>query len=83
MKTPASIICKIWCGLIGDLLIGPLVLEECLNAVNCAPFLMNELSLLLEDMALEMKLGVCFQHDGAPRHSGCQVTAYLEQHYRN
>jgi hypothetical protein len=37
----------------------------------------------MEDMLLEMKCGIFFEHDGVPPHFGCQVIAYLNQCYKN
>jgi hypothetical protein len=74
---------NVWCGLIGDLLIGPFVLEQCLTAANYLHFLVIELPVSLENMPLETRLRMFFQHDGMPPHFGYQVMPHLNQSYEN
>jgi hypothetical protein len=45
---------NVWCGLLGDQLNGPLVLEQRLTAENYMSFLTNKLPFLKEDMPLKM-----------------------------
>jgi hypothetical protein len=46
-------------------------------------FLTNELPLLMEDVPLEKRSGIVFEHDGAPLSFGRQVSAYLNQRDEN
>jgi hypothetical protein len=55
------------------------VLEERLTTDNH----LNFLTLLMEDVLLETKRGIFFQHDEAPPHFGRKITAYLNQRYEN
>jgi hypothetical protein len=51
------------------LLIGPIILDDCMSRQNCLEFLLNELPQQLEDVALATRIAMCFQHDGAPHYT--------------
>jgi hypothetical protein len=74
---------NVWYGLIGDLLIGPFILKRRLTAATYLGFLTDELPLLVEDVSLETRLKMFFQHAGARLHFCQQVTAYFYQRYGN
>jgi hypothetical protein len=72
---------NIWCGIIGNLLIGPVVLEDRLTSQRYLRFLQEELPLMLEDVPLLTRQEMWLQQDGAPPNFGRQVTAFLNQHF--
>ena len=57
---------NVWCGVIGNRLIGPFVFDNNLTGNMYEAFLRNELPGLLEDIPLMVRSQMYFQHDGAP-----------------
>jgi len=67
---------NVWCGMIDDMLIGPVILDDCMTGQNYLDFLQNELPKHLEDAPLATQIAMYFQHDGAPSH----YTRHVMQH---
>lgn len=59
---------NVWCGIIGDKLIGLLFIEGTLNGEKYCNILQDELPILLEDVSLVVQQNMWFQHDGHPAH---------------
>lgn len=74
---------NVWAGIIGDVLIGPFILPDRLNARHYLSFLQNELPELLEDVPIHTRLEMFFQHDGAPAHFGLLVRNWLNENFPN
>ena len=74
---------NVWCGVIGDRLIGPFVLENNLRGDTYEVFLRNEFPGLLEDIPLVVRSQMYFQHDGAPPHYSRIVREYLHASFPN
>ena len=74
---------NVWCGVIGDKLIGPFVLENNLSGDTYEVFLRTELPGLLEDIPLMVRMQMFFQHDGAPPHYSRLVREYLNASFPN
>jgi hypothetical protein len=74
---------NVWCGLLGDKLIGPFVFDSNLTGDTYEFFLRNELPGLLEDILLMVKSQLYFQHDGAPPHYTRHVREYLDEYFPN
>lgn len=72
---------NIWAGIVGDHLIGPFVLPPRLNGNNYLRFLRNTLPGLLEDVPLNIRCQMIFQHDGAPAHFYRRVRNRLNRVY--
>lgn len=72
---------NLWAGMIGNVLIGPKELPNNLNSERYLAFLQNELTELLDDVPLETRMGMHFQHDGAPAHFGRIVRNWLDENY--
>ena len=68
---------NVWCGIVGDNLIGPYFLEPRLNGVAYLQFLRDDLPELLEDVPLGLVNRMWFMHDGAPPHFSIAVRNYL------
>lgn len=60
---------NVWCGIVGDFVIGPYFFEATITKEAYSNFLRNELSVLLEDVPLSVRQNMWFQHDEAPAHS--------------
>lgn len=59
---------NVWCGIIGDKLIGPVFINGTLNGEKYRDLIRNELPILLEDLSLEVRQNMWFQNDGCPSH---------------
>jgi len=58
----------VWCGVLGNWLIGPFVFHNNLTGNTYKAFLTIELPGLLEGLPLMIRSEMYFQHDGAPPH---------------
>ena len=74
---------NVWCGLLGNRLIGPFVFDSNLTGNTYEAFLRNELPGLLEDIPLITRSQMYFQHDGAPPHHTRHVREYLNEFFPN
>ena len=74
---------NVWCGLLGNKLIGPFVFDSNLTGNTYEVFLRNELPDLLEDIPLTIRSQIYFQHDGAPQHYTRHVREYLNESFPN
>ena len=67
-----------WCAVLDDQLIGPFILEGRLTGEAYLRFLQEELTRILEDVPLNTRSRIYFQHDGDPPHSSREVTNFLK-----
>lgn len=74
---------NVWAGLIGGYFIGPYILPASLSGRNYLIFLQEVLDELLEDLPLELRTEMFFQHDGAPAHFTTEVRQHLDETYPN
>lgn len=72
---------NVWCGLLGDNLVGPFFLPPRLSGVSYLQFLQDNLPELLQDIPIANRQGMWFMHDGAPAHYSHIVTDYLNTTY--
>lgn len=72
---------NVWCGILGDNLLGPHFLPPRLNAGNYLEFLQEVLPEFLMDVPVNLFAQHWFQHDGCPAHYGRAVRAHLDQVY--
>lgn len=72
---------NVWAGVVGDCLLGPYMLPPRLNGDNYLAFLQQMLPELLEDVPLDIRRNMWFQHDGAPAHFTLAVREYLTATY--
>ena len=59
---------NVWCGIIDDMLIGPVSLDDRMTGQNYLNVLQNELPKHLEDVPLATRIAMYIQRDGAPSH---------------
>ena len=76
---------NVWAGIFGDRLIGPVRLPERLTGLTCREFLervtRDILPDMLDDVPLQLRVGLCFMHDGAATHF-CRIAGrYLNDHF--
>lgn len=74
---------NVWAGVIGNILIGPHVLPPRLNSDSYLEFLQHDLPGLLEDVPLQTRRNMIYQHDGAPAHSTTRVINWLQEKYHH
>lgn len=72
---------NVWCGIIFGHLVGPFFYEGILNSASYLQFLSEQLPLLLEDIPLQLRTNMWFQHDGAPPHRARIIREYLNANF--
>ncbi|XP_063931273.1 uncharacterized protein LOC135143347 [Zophobas morio] len=72
---------NLWAGIIGTTVVGPFVLPDHLNGEAYANFLRLELPALLEDVPLNVRRNMWFQHNGAPPHNSILARRTLKRVY--
>lgn len=72
---------NVWVGILGNYLIGPYILPNRLNSPIYHAFLRDILPELMEDIPLEVRRNMWFQHDGAPPHFSNNVRDFLNDTY--
>lgn len=70
---------NVWCGIIGDQLLGPFVLPPNLNGQSYLFFLQNTLADILHAFMLDIRSRMWFMQDGAPPHFSIEVRNYLDE----
>lgn len=68
---------NVWCGIIGDNLIGPFELPQRLNGQEYLHFLETDLPDLLDEIPLDLRADMWFMQDGAPPHFPIAVRNHL------
>ena len=72
---------NVWCAVLDDQLIGSFILEGRLTGEAYLRFLQEELPRLLEDVPLNKRGRMYFQHDGAPPYSSREVRNILNYRF--
>lgn len=72
---------NIWLGMIGERLLGPIVLPQRLTGPAYLEFLGNTLPELLEDLPINLRLNLWFMQDGAPPHFTRAVREHLNNEF--
>ncbi|RLU21288.1 hypothetical protein DMN91_005661 [Ooceraea biroi] len=73
----------VWCGIVNGNVIGPYFCDGMVNAQNYLQFLRDILPILLEDIDLNTRRRMWFQHDGAGPHYANIVRDYLNETFRD
>ncbi|KAL1454591.1 hypothetical protein WDU94_010811 [Cyamophila willieti] len=73
---------NVWCGLLGNRLLGPYFYENILDGEGYLDFLQNELPIMLENIPLDVRRDMIFQHDGCPAHGTNRVKRHVQQMFR-
>lgn len=74
---------NVWCGIVEGRIIGPFVFDGNLNGERYLQFLRHDLPPLLDDVSLETRLNLWYQHDGCPAHFSANVRDYLDNQFPN
>lgn len=70
---------NVWCGILGDNLIGPYFFQGTLTGEKYRDFLKNEIPKLLENVSLNQRLKMYYHQDGAPAHNSNMVRECLTE----
>lgn len=73
---------NVWGGILGTRVVGPFFYGN-LTGQTYHRFLEYELGALLEEVPLDIRRNMWYQHDGAPAHSTAIVREWLNRHYHN
>jgi len=73
----------VWCGVIGDQLSGPYIFPHHLTGDIYANILQDELPALLENVPLQTRRQMYYQHDRAPPHFSQVIRQYLNHKFPN
>ena len=74
---------NVWARIIDKFLIGPFSLDGKLTGTKYVDFLSTRLHEILEEVPVDIRLGMRFTHDGAPPHSSRVARQFLNQHFAN
>lgn len=74
---------NVWCGLLGNRLIGPIIFNGTLTAQRYLQLLRTDLEDLLDDIPLALNQTLWLQQDGAPAHNAHIVTEYVMNRFHN
>ena len=74
---------NVWCGVVRDRILGPHIFNGHLNGETYLNFLETVLPILLEDVTLDVRRSIWFQHDGCPAHFSQRVRHFLNVRYPN
>lgn len=72
---------NVWCGILGDQVIGPYFFDTVLNGARYLNFLENDLEEYLDALPLNMIQNMIFQQDGAPPHNTRDVLTHLNERF--
>lgn len=73
---------NVWCGIIGDRIIGPHFFDQALTGIRFLEFLINDFPILLEDVPLETRRTMFLQLDGCPAHYSINVRNHINGTFR-
>lgn len=71
----------VWCGMLADQVIGPVIFEGTLTGNRYLHLLQNEVENLLENIPIQQYNNLVWHQDGAPPHNVAPVTQYLNERY--
>lgn len=72
----------VWCGILNNTVIGPIIFNENLNGEVYLQYLNNEIEHMLEDLPIAQYNRIVWQQDGAPPHNIRAVTEVLNDRYQ-
>ncbi|RLU20535.1 hypothetical protein DMN91_007145 [Ooceraea biroi] len=74
---------NVWCGIIGNQVVGPVFFDENLNGARYAALIETQLPVLLENLPLQLRLDMWFQQDGCPSHTSRVARAVINNMFSN
>ena len=82
-QVSTSLSVNVWCGVIGDQLIGPYIISQRLSGNIYANVLQDELPALLENVAVQTRRQMYYQRDKVPPHFSQVVRQFLNHKFPN
>lgn len=70
---------NVWCGIIGDQVVGPIFFNNNLNAARYLQLLQTDLIPHLEDLPLDLRQRMWFHQDGCPAHTSHIIRNHLNE----
>ena len=74
---------NVWAGIIDKFLIGPFFLDGKLTGTKYVDFLSTRLREILEQVPVDIRLGMRFMHDGVPPHFSLVARQFFNRHFAN
>lgn len=74
---------NVWAGIVGNIIIGPILFQGHLTGVRYLRFLQNEIEYYLDNLPLGVLRQIYFQQDGAPPQNTREVINYLMERFNN
>lgn len=71
----------VWCGILKNKIVGPVIFEGNLTGQRYLHFLTNEIEHLLEELPVREYTDIIWHQDGAPAHCIQPITNYLNNRY--
>ena len=72
---------NVWAGILDDKIIGPYFLNNIMNGPNYLRFLEEDLEEELDQLSLQLRTSMWYQHDGAPPHFARAVREHLNAEF--
>lgn len=73
---------NVWCGIVGNKIIGPIFIEGRFNGEYYRNLLNTDIEDLIDEMPLRERFRVIWQQDGAPPHNIREVVEFLTRKYQ-
>ena len=75
--------CNVWCGILGDTIVGPYFFEETVNRLTFLNFLTGSFTDMLDNLPLSYVRDIWLQLDGCPAHYSRIVRQWLDRNFPN
>lgn len=72
---------NVWCGIIGDTIIGPFFVDGIQNGRQYSRFIRHNLPVLLDTVPLNRRMVMWYQHDGCPAHNDLRARRLLNRKF--
>lgn len=72
---------NVWCGVLGNRILGPIFFDHNINGQIFLNFLQNDFSDIVDELPLNVRQYLIFQLDGAPCHFSAEVRAWLNLNF--
>lgn len=72
---------NVWCGLLGNRVVGPYFIDGTLNGQKYLQFLQTHLTEFLDNLPMIQNVNCWYQNDGAPAHNTLPVQEFLNNNF--
>lgn len=74
---------NVWCGIIRNRVVGPIFIQDRLHGDNYLALLQGQIEDAIDNLPLDLRINLWWQHDGAPAHYALLVQNFLNNNYGN